>query len=129
MDSSTLIKRNYQASGGTEHFISYEDQENDIVSAFVRLRIPSSEAHRPEMENAAIVRELRVLGRAVPIGEKRDEAWQHRGQGESLIEEAKVIATEAGLRTLLVMSGVGVREYYRKLGFERVGPYMGIQLD
>ena len=49
--------------------------------------------------------------------------------GEALIEEAKIIAREAGQETLLVMSGVGVREYYRKLGFERVGPYMGIRLD
>ena len=128
MENISLIKRNYQASGGTEHFISYGDQENDIISAFVRLRIPSPKAHRPEMENAGIIRELRVLGKAVPIGEKLDEAWQHRGQGEALIEEAKIIASQAGLQKLLVMSGVGVREYYRKLGFERVGPYMGIKL-
>ncbi len=128
MEDISLIKRYYQASGGTEHFISFEDEVNDIISSFVRLRIPSPDHHRPELEIAAIIRELRVVGKAVPLGEKRDEAWQHTGQGESLIEEAKIISREAGLETLLVMSGVGVREYYRKLGFERVGPYMGIKL-
>ncbi len=124
----SLTHRQYEAAGGIEHFISYEDKVKDIVLAFTRLRIPSENAHRPELENASIIRELRVLGRSVPIGEKKDEAWQHMGYGERLIEEAKEISNQQGIEKLLVMSGVGVREYYRKLEFERDGPYMGIGL-
>ncbi len=115
----------YPASGGREIFMSYEDVENDILVAFVRLRIPSKLAHRPEMKKSGIIRELRVLGEAVPFGERKEDAWQHKGYGELLIDECKSVIQNAGLENLLVMSGVGVRGYYRKLGFERVGPYMG----
>lgn len=125
-----LIIEEYEASKGTEFFISYEDVENDILVAFVRLRIPGPLAHRPEVKNGAMIRELRVLGQQVPIGGiAAADGFQHRGYGELLIEKCKEIANSQQCVKLLVMSGVGVREYYRKLGFERDGPYMSIPIN
>jgi elongator complex protein 3 len=72
-----------------------------------------------------VVRELRVYGRVVGVGAKRDDAWQHRGLGASLMQEMeKVAGEELGVSRLAVTSAVGTRNYYRKLGYERAGPYM-----
>ena len=122
-DEISLLTQEYQASGGKEYFISFEDVESNILIGFVRLRIPSENAHRPEMENAAIIRELRTVSQQLPISEK-GEGWQHRGFGEKLIEKSIELAAENGCKKILVTSGVGAREYYRKLGWEREGPYM-----
>jgi elongator complex protein 3 len=59
----------------------------------------------------------------VPLGE-RGEAWQHRGYGRELLRRAEETAAAAGYRKIAVISGVGAREYYRKLGYGRDGPYM-----
>lgn len=123
-----LMEEKYEASGGDEYFVSFEDIEQDILIGFSRLRIPSENAHRPEMAGSAIIRELRTLSQQVPIAARKDNSLQHRGFGEALIERCKEIAAECGKERMLVMSGVGAREYYRKQGFERVGPYMGINV-
>jgi len=120
-----LMRRDYNASAGKEVFLSYEDESYDSIAAFLRLREPSEYAHRPEMLNAAIVREVKVFGREVPVGERNKEGWQHRGYGRELMQEAERIAREEwGMSRVVVISGVGVRNYYRKLGYERLGPYM-----
>jgi elongator complex protein 3 len=124
-----LIVDEYEASGGKEFFVSFEDVENDILIGFSRLRIPSINAHRTEMVSAAVIRELRTVSQQVPISERNNDSWQHRGFGEKLIEKCKELTTDNGKELLLVTSGIGAREYYRKLGFERVGPYMGIDLE
>lgn len=113
----------YRASGGEEYFITYEDDAGDIAG-YLRLRYPSEKAHRKEVKGAAIVRELRVVGRVVPIGEDGN-GWQHRGIGTTLMHEAERISIEKiGVNKVVVISGIGVRNYYRKLGYEREGPYM-----
>jgi elongator complex protein 3 len=100
-----------------------------LISAFVRLRVPSSAAHRPEMMNAAVIRELRVYGKVVAVGQREEAAWQHRGLGATLMRRMERTAREDfGARRLLVTSAVGTRNYYRKLGYERDGPYMGRDL-
>jgi elongator complex protein 3 len=104
--------------------VAFEDVKSDILIGFARLRIPSENAHRPEMENAAIIRELRTVSQQLPIS-ARGESWQHRGFGEKLINRCVELASDSGREKILVTSGVGVREYYRKLGWERDGPYMG----
>jgi elongator complex protein 3 len=119
----------YNACNGTEHFLSFEDVETlsdvekDILIGFLRLRFPYR-PHRPELENAAIVRELHVYGPMLPLGQKAINEWQHRGYGEELLNNAESIAAENGFDTIAIISGIGVREYYRKLGYERNGPYM-----
>ena len=120
----------YPASGGEEVFGSYESRRSGIIAGFVRMRIPSERAHRSEMSNAAVVRELRVYGKAVGLGRREEGAWQHRGLGASLMGRAERAAAEGfGKRRLLVTSAVGTRNYYRRLGFERLGPYMAKALS
>jgi len=121
----------YEASEGIEEFISAEDFEKDVLIGFIRLRIPSDKAHRVEVKDAAIIRELHVYGLQVPIGEKWDQAWQHRGWGVKLLKEAERIAREDyGFKKIVVLPGVGVREYFKANGYELLGkgPYMAKQL-
>ena len=119
-----LIRREYEASDGKEIFISYENQEN--IFGFLRLRKPSKEAHRPELQNSSMIREIKVLGEVVPVGGHDGDLFQHKGIGKNLIAEAeRITSDEFGLERILVISGVGVRQYFRKLGYGRVGPYMG----
>jgi elongator complex protein 3 len=121
-----LRSMSYEASGGTEVFCTYEFARSGKLAGFVRMRSPSQSAHRPELSGGAcIVRELKVYGRVVTVGSRDDLAFQHRGLGRSLLEEMERQARERfGARSLLVMSAVGTRNYYRKFGYERRGPYM-----
>ena len=119
-----MISRSYRSCGGDEHFISFEDTEHDVLVGFIRLRFPGA-PHRSELEGAALVRELHVYGPLVGVGLKpQAREWQHRGYGEELLAEATEKAGQAGFSKLAVISGIGVRPYYRKLGFKRDGPYM-----
>ncbi|MBU4373277.1 MAG: tRNA uridine(34) 5-carboxymethylaminomethyl modification radical SAM/GNAT enzyme Elp3 [Candidatus Methanoperedenaceae archaeon] len=119
-----LTAEEYTACGGKEHFISFEDIEKDILIGNLRLRFPCA-PHRRELLGAALVRELHIYGAMVPPGESAGEAqWQHRGYGEELLAQAEETAREAGYKKIAVTSGVGVRDYYRKFGYEREGPYM-----
>ena len=120
----TLVRARYPSAGGTEHFLSLEDVREDILVAFVRLREPSPRAHRPEAEDALLLRELKVFGSEVPIGEHRKGLHQHTGHGKRLMQEAEELTRALGRCRVVVTAGVGVREYYRKLGSERLGPYM-----
>jgi elongator complex protein 3 len=112
----------YEACAGMEHFISAVS--DDSLIGFARLRIPPM-VYRPELDGAALLRELHVYGSLVPVGVDAETAeWQHRNYGRALIARAEEIARDTGLRRLAIMSGIGVRPYYRKLGYERSGPYM-----
>ena len=129
-DSLTYREERYLASGGTEVFGSYEYEKSGLIAGFVRLRLPSGTAHRKEMRNAAVVRELRVYGRAVAVGARMGGAWQHRGLGESMLRRMERTASgELGQGRILVTSAVGTRNYYRRLGYRRLGPYMAKRLS
>ena len=122
-----MIKNtNYESSGGEEYFISAEEKNTKSLIGFVRMRIPSNKAHRREIVgNTAIIRELHVYGQVVPIGERDAKSWQHKGTGTKLMQEAERLAKEElSIRKLLVISAVGTREYYKRLGYELEGPYM-----
>ena len=110
-----LTRLDYQASGGTEVFLSYED-ENQTLFGLVRLRTDGQRA---------MVRELHVFGSQVPLGERLEAAAQHHGLGERLLQEAERIAWEEfGADRLWILSGVGAREYYRGLDYSLQGAYM-----
>jgi elongator complex protein 3 len=123
-----LVRRYYESSGGTEIFLSKEDPKTDTLIAYLRLRIPSPSAHRIEVNSqvSAIVRELHVYGPAVPVGERDAGAWQHKGYGISLLKEAERISVEEyDAKKILVLSALGTREYYSRVGYTQDGPYMG----
>jgi len=128
-DNIKLVRTDYEASGGKEIFLSYEDVKQDILIGFLRLRIPYK-PHRPEIVSASLVRELHVYGPMVEIGEKPGYEFQHRGYGRELLKEAERITREEfNLNKILVTSGIGAREYYRKFGYGRDGVYMGKELN
>ncbi len=122
----------YDASEGKEIFISAEDRENDVLLGYLRLRVPSSKAHRPEITapTSAIVRELHVYGPLVPVGKHSAAAWQHKGFGADLLKEAERVAREDfGVKKLLVISALGTRRYYMRFGYERDGVYVSKKLE
>jgi len=117
----------YEAGGGTEHFLSYEDPEKDLLVGFCRLRFPNDPVRR-ELETAALVRELHVYGPMVEVGGESHD-WQHKGYGRKLLRRAEGIAADAGYDKVSVISGIGAREYYReKLGYHQDGPYVSKRL-
>lgn len=123
-----LVRRDYAANGGWETFLAYEDPKQDILIALLRLRKCSqATTFRPELvgRQSSLVRELHVYGSAVPVHGRDPRKFQHQGYGTLLMEEAERIARdEHGSERLAVISGVGVRSYYAKLGYQLEGPYM-----
>lgn len=134
----------YETVGGTEYFITFEDPDRIAVYGFIRLRIPHAAKEKdkwvlettdekvqkqmdryfPELEGCAFIRELHVYGQLIKIGKKDNEASQHRGFGKKLVAKAEEISKENGFRKLAVISGVGVRGYYKKLGYKDRGTYV-----
>ncbi len=122
--TSELVIKEYAASKGIEYFISEEDVAQDIIFCFVRMRFPSQQL-RPEITSeSALIRELHVYGTAVGIGDVEEAKIQHKGLGKKLMAKAEEIAKNNGKKKMIVISGVGVRGYYRKLGYVQEGPYM-----
>jgi len=112
----------YTCCNGLEHFISAVSDTSLI--GFTRLRFPS-EIHESLPGNTALMRELHVYGSLVQLGkDAKSDEWQHRNFGKVLIARAEEIASEAGFTSLAIMSGVGVRPYYRRHGYQRKGSYM-----
>lgn len=127
-DQVELVRRDYVANGGWETFLAYEDAAKDILIGLLRLRkINPDQAFRTEVTErpSSMIRELHVYGTAVAVNARDPTRFQHQGFGVLLMEEAERIAREEhGSEKLLVISGVGTRHYYRKLGYELDGPYM-----
>ncbi|KAK0265143.1 Elongator subunit [Friedmanniomyces endolithicus] len=123
-----LVRRDYAANGGWETFLAYEDPKQDILIALLRLRKCTAKyTYREELvgQPTSLIRELHVYGSAVPIHERVKGKSQHQGYGTLLMEEAERIArSEHGSEKIAVISGVGVRGYYKRLGYWLDGPYM-----
>ncbi|GFR51456.1 hypothetical protein Agub_g13865, partial [Astrephomene gubernaculifera] len=123
-----LVRRDYAANGGWETFLAYEDPSQDILVGLLRLRKlagPDS-SRQPQLTGAvSMVRELHVYGTAVAVHARDANNHQHQGYGSLLMAEAERIARNEHRSTkIAVISGVGTRHYYRKLGYELEGPYM-----
>ncbi|MFH0820725.1 MAG: tRNA uridine(34) 5-carboxymethylaminomethyl modification radical SAM/GNAT enzyme Elp3 [Candidatus Peregrinibacteria bacterium] len=124
--------KSYGANEGQEYFISFEQKKLDKLVALCRLRFPSDPKHPifPELRDAAIVRELHVYGRKRSLtGDGLSSKTQHLGLGKRLMIEAERIAKKAGFSRLAVISAIGTREYYKKLGYKLKGSYMIKRID
>lgn len=106
----------YKASHGCEYFLEIINDQ-DILFGLIRLRIPSK-------SKELLVRELHVYGQAIEIGKLSKGNTQHTGLGKFLMEKAEAIAKKEKCGEIKVISGVGVREYYRNLGYKLEGTYM-----
>ncbi|MCD6422312.1 GNAT family N-acetyltransferase, partial [bacterium] len=129
----TLKIRKYRASKGTEYFLSIEEKDGSRIGALLRLRIPyflkhSSSPPLPELKESALVREIHTYGQALPLGARQKKAVQHRGWGAVLLKKAEEIAKKEGAKRMAIISGVGVREYFRKFGYQLLGTYMAKEL-
>ena len=117
-----LFREDYEASGGKETFLTFEDKKRTKLYALLRLRI--SENTLPVLKHASIIREIHTYGQMTPLGGEAT-ATQHKGLGKKLIKEAeRITAQETSLKKIAVISGVGTRAYYRKLGYKLKDTYM-----
>lgn len=121
--------KEFEASGGREFFISFDDMKRDKICALLRLRFTSysltgGKHFIKELEGAALIREVHTYGEQVKISGGEEGASQHVGMGKRMIAKAEELAKMNGYRKIAVISGVGVREYYRKLGYGLEGTYM-----
>ena len=109
-----------------EHFISYNTTD-DKLAGFLRLSLPgadSPDSGLPDLNQAAIIREVHVYGQSLEVGEKQIGTAQHTGLGTALLEEAETIAREMGYSRLAVIAAVGTRQYYLGRGFQRGDLYL-----
>jgi elongator complex protein 3 len=115
LDDISLFREDYDASDGREIFLSFEDVGRKRIYSLLKLRISEK----------AIIREVHTYGKQLPTKKRRESSPQHKGFGKRSIEEAeKIVAKETDLKKLSVISAVGVRNYYRKLGYRLDKSYM-----
>ncbi|MBI5222074.1 MAG: tRNA uridine(34) 5-carboxymethylaminomethyl modification radical SAM/GNAT enzyme Elp3, partial [Candidatus Magasanikbacteria bacterium] len=128
--SPKLFVEKYETTGGMEYFLSYEDLKRQVVFAFCRLRLNNltiQQFNNLTMPRA-FIRELHTYGQLISINNKQlttnKTEIQHTGLGKKLVQEAEKIARKNKFKKLAVIAGVGVRDYYRKLGYRKEGTYM-----
>jgi ELP3 family radical SAM enzyme/protein acetyltransferase len=128
-NDTVLVERVYEASGGTEYFLSFENKDKKILLGFLRLRLTpnagmgNGRAIFKELKNAALIRELHVYGQVVKVGDTNAKT-QHLGFGKRLMKRAEEIAFKNGYKKIAVISGEGVKGYYKKQGYKTKKFYM-----
>jgi len=122
MTETCIFVDKFDASGAKEVFISCANKDRSVLYGFVRLRVGDETIH-----GAALVRELHVYGVIQDIQSATNcNGVQHKGIGKILMAFAELYAVWYMTPKVCVISGVGVRGYYRKLGYdlETHGYYM-----
>jgi elongator complex protein 3 len=138
VDTQDLIFEDYiyNAAFAEEHFLNYSTSD-DRLAGYLRLAIPSNSSDPifssqrkelfaliPELESAALIREVHIYGQSLAVGSAQIGAAQHSGLGTTLLKKAEQIAKKAGFSKLVVIAAIGTRLYYKKRGFIRSGLYM-----
>ena len=126
VDSLKLEDQVYQAGGAEEHFLSFITPD-DRLAGFLRLSLPgesSPKINLADLDGAAIIREVHVLGQSLAVGAEREGAAQHAGLGTQLLREAELISKQKGFNRMAVISAVGTRRYYLERGFARGDLYL-----
>ncbi|MBU2477391.1 tRNA uridine(34) 5-carboxymethylaminomethyl modification radical SAM/GNAT enzyme Elp3 [Candidatus Micrarchaeota archaeon] len=122
-----LLTEKYSASKGEEFFISFEDKNS--LYGFCRLRFPFNPFRKEITSKTALIRELHVYSKALPLSKTPEEnEFQHSGFGKRLLMKAEEIALNEGFNKMAVISGVGAREYYWNSGYKNDGPYVSKKL-
>ncbi len=126
LDDLRLDEVLYETTATDEAFLQWVTLDGRIAG-FLRLSMPHESALKrypglPIGAGEAMIREVHVYGFATAVDAKGSSA-QHHGLGRQLVERACEIAREAGYDRINVISAVGTREYYRKLGFIDNGLY------
>jgi len=122
-----LFRKDYEASRGKEIFLSFENKSRTKLYSLLRLRVPYSKNFMPALKETAIIREVHTYGQQLPIGQDNNPAVsaQHKGLGKKLMKEVeKITEKEFKLNKIAVISGVGTRNYYKKLGYKLKDTYM-----
>lgn len=118
----------YPAAKGTEYFLSFISKDEKTLYAFLRLFLPNKKENNnrllKKISPCAIIREIHTYGKLIPAGHHNKDAVQHLGLGKRLIKLAEKITTENNYENLAVISGVGVRDYYRRLGYTLYQTYL-----
>ena len=126
----------YYPADAQEHFISYSTPD-DRLAGYLRLSLPAAVSSQkrkdagsqlyaliPEIDGAALIREVHIYGQSLEVGADLSGAAQHSGLGTALLEKAEQLAKTAGFRQMAVIAAVGTRLYYEKRGFKRSVLYM-----
>jgi elongator complex protein 3 len=119
----------YHSGGAEEHFLSFVTP-GDKIAGFLRLSLPGTAGHTSpdtglvDLQEAAIIREVHIYGQSLEVGDQQEGAAQHSGLGKALIHWAEEIACEKNYPRLVVISAVGTRRYYKRLGYKRGELYM-----
>ena len=126
IENAELFVRQYNGVDSMEYFISFESSDQSILYGFLRLRInyTNESLIYSELEDCSLIRELHVYGKVVNHKEFGKNEVQHSGFGKRLLKKAEDLSFENGIYKVAVISGVGVREYYKKNGYELVKNYM-----
>jgi len=124
----------YHPAFAEEHFLSFVTSE-DRIAGYLRLSLPQRDPSSPfppglpgelfpDLQDAALIREVHVYGQALAVGSEQSGAAQHAGLGTRLLQQAEVIARQNGFQRLAVIAAIGTRLYYQSRGFERGQLYM-----
>jgi ELP3 family radical SAM enzyme/protein acetyltransferase len=129
LDNIKLNIEKYKASGGDEYHISFDtDCDKNYLIGFLRLRLSGEEAISasvlPCIQGCALIRELHVYSNISDVGNNIEGSLQHKGYGKQLVAKAEEIARDNGYRKVAIISGTGVRGYYKKLGYQLIDTYM-----
>ncbi len=123
-----MVRMDYQASGGREILLSFED-DKETLFGLLRMRVqakPIAKLEHKTNGNLALLRELHIYGAEVPLKQRSPAAVQHKGLGKALLAEAEKVAREEfQAQQMVVLSGVGAKEYYRsEFGYSLQEDYM-----
>jgi ELP3 family radical SAM enzyme/protein acetyltransferase len=113
----------YKASEGNEYFISFETSK--YLIGFIRLRLNfNNDNVLPILKNTALIRELHVYSTLSNVGANDLYSLQHKGFGTKLIEKAEEIAKSFDFKSIAIIAGTGVRNYYKKFGYTLEDTFM-----
>ena len=104
------------------HYSYYGCGNENKIYSFLRLRFNQKNYENcfsSIYQNKAKIRELHVYGKVNDTYSKDNhKSSQHLGFGKQLMKEAEILAKCFKCDGMMVIAGIGTRNYYRKLGYD-----------